>query len=62
MNIYTIISGGQTGVDRIALEVARELNIPTDGTVPCGYITESGKDSSLKLFNVIEHTSSHNHS
>ncbi|GAB3339678.1 hypothetical protein GCM10027299_52480 [Larkinella ripae] len=36
------ISGGQTGVDQIALEVARSTRIPTGGVVPKGYLTETG--------------------
>ncbi|HNW33727.1 MAG TPA: putative molybdenum carrier protein [Candidatus Ozemobacteraceae bacterium] len=31
-----LISGGQTGVDRAALDVARELGIPTGGWCPAG--------------------------
>lgn len=38
-----IISGGQTGVDRAALDVAIELNIPHGGFVPKGRIAEDGK-------------------
>lgn len=37
-----VISGGQTGVDLIGLEVAQELGIPTGGTAPHGFITEEG--------------------
>lgn len=58
MKKIKIISGGQTGVDRIALEVAKELNINCGGTAPKGYITENGNDYSLKDFNLIEHSSS----
>ena len=36
-----IISGGQTGVDRLALDVAKSLNIATGGTAPKGYLTEN---------------------
>jgi hypothetical protein len=39
-----IISGGQTGVDRLALDVAKSLNIATGGTAPNGYLTENGSD------------------
>jgi hypothetical protein len=35
-----VISGGQTGVDRIALEVARECEVPTGGTAPRGFLTD----------------------
>ena len=40
-----IISGGQTGIDRMALELARELGLGTGGTAPKGYTTESGPDA-----------------
>ncbi len=38
----TIISGGQTGVDRAALDVALKLDIPIDGWCPRGRKTEDG--------------------
>jgi hypothetical protein len=38
----TIISGGQTGVDRAALDVARLLNIPHQGWCPKGRLAEDG--------------------
>lgn len=37
-----IISGGQTGVDRAALDVAMELGIPHGGFVPKGRRAEDG--------------------
>ena len=37
-----IISGGQTGVDRAALDVARQLHIPYGGCVPKGRAAEDG--------------------
>lgn len=40
-----IISGGQTGVDTIGLEVGRELGLQTGGTATPGFIRESGVDS-----------------
>ncbi|MGE5258047.1 MAG: YpsA SLOG family protein [Hyphomicrobiales bacterium] len=40
--IAKIISGGQTGVDRAALDVAIHLGIPHGGWVPKGRITEDG--------------------
>jgi hypothetical protein len=40
--MLTIISGGQTGVDQAALEVAHDLGFPTGGTAPLGYRTEDG--------------------
>lgn len=38
----TIISGGQTGVDRTALEVALKLNLPCGGWCPRGRLAEDG--------------------
>lgn len=49
-----IISGGQTGIDTMALEVAKELNIPTGGTAAKGYRTENGFSSSLKDYGLVE--------
>ncbi len=40
--IEKIISGGQTGVDRAALDVAIELDIPYGGSCPNGRIDELG--------------------
>ena len=40
--LITIISGGQTGVDQIALRVAKELGYPTGGTAPKGWRTDDG--------------------
>lgn len=38
----TVVSGGQTGVDRAALSAARSLCIPYGGWLPKGRITEAG--------------------
>ena len=43
--ITKIISGGQTGVDTIGLQVAKELNIETGGTAPKGFLREKGVDN-----------------
>lgn len=40
--IKRIISGGQTGADRAALDVAIELGIPHGGWIPKGRRTEDG--------------------
>jgi len=40
--INKIISGGQTGVDRAALDVAIKLAIPHGGWIPQGRLTEDG--------------------
>jgi hypothetical protein len=39
---FKIVSGGQTGVDRAALDVALELGIPCGGWCPKGRIAEDG--------------------
>jgi hypothetical protein len=41
--IKKIISGGQTGADRAALDVAIEYGIPHGGWVPRGRKTEDGR-------------------
>ena len=40
--LKTIISGGQTGVDRAALDVAIRLGIAHGGWIPKGRLTEAG--------------------
>ena len=40
--ILTIISGGQTGVDRAALDVAMDLQLPVRGWCPLGREAEDG--------------------
>lgn len=52
-----VISGGQTGADRTALEIARALGIPTGGWVPRGWWTDEGQDPSLAVFGCEEHAS-----
>lgn len=50
-----VISGGQTGADRAALEAARSVNVPTGGTAPQGFVTAKGRDPSLRqLFGLNE--------
>ena len=39
----TIVSGGQTGVDRAALDVALELGLAIGGWVPKGRLAEDGR-------------------
>ncbi len=41
--VEKIVSGGQTGVDRAALDVALELNIPCGGWCPAGRRAEDGQ-------------------
>lgn len=43
MPIEKVISGGQTGVDRAALDAAIELNIPHGGWCPAGRRAEDGR-------------------
>lgn len=43
--VTRIISGGQTGVDTIGLQVAKRLGIETGGTAPKGFLREQGVDS-----------------
>ncbi len=42
MRLVKIVSGGQTGVDRAALQVALELGIPCGGWCPRGRRAEDG--------------------
>lgn len=42
--VIKIISGGQTGVDQIALRAARDAGMPTGGVAPKGYRTEGEQD------------------
>lgn len=41
--ITKIVSGGQTGVDRAALDVAKDLKMPYGGWCPKGRIAEDGR-------------------
>jgi len=49
-----IISGGQTGADRGALEGAKTSGLSTGGTAPLGYQTENGPDPVLAAFGLEE--------
>jgi len=42
VQLEQIVSGGQTGVDRAALDVALELGIPCGGWCPRGRLAEDG--------------------
>jgi hypothetical protein len=42
VTLERIVSGGQTGVDRAALDVALELGIPCGGWCPRGRLAEDG--------------------
>ena len=52
-----IVSGGQFGIDRMALEVAKELGLLTGGFAPKGFKTEKGNDPTLADFGLKEHSS-----
>ena len=43
MTVAKIISGGQTGVDRAALDIALELGIPCGGWCPKDRVAEDGR-------------------
>jgi uncharacterized phage-like protein YoqJ len=45
MSIRKIVSGGQTGVDRAALDVAKELHLELGGWCPKGRLAEDGRIS-----------------
>lgn len=48
-----IISGGQTGIDQIALEEAKALGLRTGGWMPKAFLTEDGEQPELaKKFRV----------
>jgi len=49
-----VISGGQTGVDRGALEGARDAQLVTGGYAPKNFLTETGPDITLKQYNLID--------
>jgi len=55
--IKKIVSGGQTGVDRAALDAAIKLNIPHGGKCPKGRLAELDETIPLK-YNLIETESS----
>lgn len=54
MTDLKVITGGQTGIDRMSLEIAKEVGVPTGGTAARGWITENGPDLSLKDFGLVE--------
>jgi hypothetical protein len=49
-----IITGGQTGIDQAALQVAREAGITTGGTAAKGWMTEEGPAPWLADFGLVE--------
>jgi len=54
IKLKKIISGGQTGADRAGLDAAKTLSIQTGGYCPKGFLTENGKDVSLKKYKLKE--------
>lgn len=57
VSLTRIVSGGQSGVDRAALEVARELGIPLGGWCPAGGRAEDVPDVRV-LFPELRETTS----
>ena len=56
--VMKVISGGQCGVDRAGLEVARQFNLQTGGTAPKGWRTWYGPAPELgSEFGLVEHWS-----
>lgn len=49
-----IISGGQTGADRAALDAWRDLGFPTGGYAPKGWRTDTGFAPDLLTYGLIE--------
>lgn len=50
-----VVSGGQTGVDQVALKVARELHYRTGGVAPKGWRTDDGPAPWLADYGLTEH-------
>lgn len=50
MELQKVISGGQTGVDQIALFVASLLGYATGGRCPAHYMTSAGPDKRLMKY------------
>ncbi len=54
-----VISGGQSGIDRMGLEVAKALGLATGGLAPLGWRTEGGPRPELGSdFGLTQHTNS----
>lgn len=49
-----IISGGQTGIDSYALDIAKEFNITTGGTACKGWLTEDGPRPDLANYGLVQ--------
>ena len=48
MLVSKIVSGGQTGVDRGAINAAREIGLPSGGMIPKGRLAEDRIVPSIK--------------
>ncbi|GAB3991897.1 putative molybdenum carrier protein [Spirosoma daeguense] len=56
--VKQIVSGGQTGIDQLGLEIAHALGFKTGGVAPKVYLTENGPNSSLPTtYGLTEHES-----
>lgn len=44
---FTVISGGQTGIDQLGLEIAKKYGIATGGFIAPGFMTEDGESPQL---------------
>lgn len=56
--IAKVISGGQAGADEAGVLAARQLHIPTGGTMPRGWRTQRGpRPDFAHLYNMVEHAS-----
>lgn len=58
--LQIIISGGQTGADRAALDVAIEFDVPHGGWIPKGRKTEDGSPLPKTVDETDEHLVSDN--
>jgi hypothetical protein len=54
----TVISGGQTGIDVLALEIAKSRNIKTGGWMPKNWKTEKGAEPELEKMYDLKQTTS----
>lgn len=54
MSLKKVISGGQTGIDQIGLELAQKYGFQTGGHIPKRFLTENGCDLLLARFGLIE--------
>jgi hypothetical protein len=52
--LKTVVSGGQTGIDRMGLEIAVLFDLKTGGWAPKGCRTENGPDPTLLEFGLKE--------